>query len=620
MPLTMPPDWHAWVTGLVIVAMIATLAVGRFGADIVMMGALLALLLTGIVEPGQAVAGFASQGVITVGLLYIVATGMKETGAMNLITARLMGRPQTLGQAQARLVAPVAGLSAFVNNTPIVAMFLPTLASIARRANLPASKLFMPLSFASILGGVCTLIGTSTNVVVGGLLTQHAAGAGAGAGTPTFGMFTLTLVGLPIALVGVAYMLVFGRRLLPDRSPAAATTGRPREYYATLKVRPGSPIAGRTVEQAGLRHLPKLFLSRIERDDMTVIAPGPDEVVREGDVLAFVGALESVVDLQQIKGLEPTGNDGMAYRPNLRLSEAVISKESALIGRTVRESGIRTQYGAVIVAVHRLGQQLGGKIGDMRLRPGDTLLMEAPRGFARRFGHSQDFYLVTERDDPAALRHDRAMIALVILAGLVIAITAGWLTPMVAAMAGAGAMIVTRCCTGPQARAGVDWQVLVVIGAAFGIKAAMENSGLAGAIAHNVIEHAGGYGPWVLLGAVYALTLLFTMFMTNNAAAVLMFPIALSVCSEAHLNLLPFAVAITIAASCEFSTPIGYQTNLMVMGPGGYRWLDYTRFGGPLTILAAIVCIGLTPMLYGGLRAPVDTPPETPAAALPASP
>lgn len=622
MPLTGPPDWHAWLTGLVIVAMIATLAVGRFGADIVMMGALLALLLAGVVEPGQAVAGFASQGVITVGLLYIVATGMKETGAMNLITSRLMGRPRTLTQAQARLVAPVAGLSAFVNNTPIVAMFLPTLSAIARRANLPASKLFMPLSFASILGGVCTLIGTSTNVVVAGLLAQHATAERAqGRDAPTFGMFTLSLVGVPIALVGVAYMVAFGRRLLPERTVTAAATGKPRQYYATLKVRPGSPIAGKNVEQGGLRHLPKLFLSRIEREGETVVAPGPDEVVREGDVLAFVGALESVVDLQQFKGLEPTGNDGMSYRPNLRLIEAVVSNESNLIGRTVRESGIRTQYGAVIVAVHRYGQQLAGKIGDMRLRPGDTLLMEAPRGFAERFGNSHDFYLVTERTDPATLRHDRAWIALTILAALVVTITAGWLTPMVAAMAAAGAMVVTRCCTGPQARAGVDWQVLVVIGAAFGIKAAMDNSGLAHVIAHGAIEGSGGFGAWGLLAAVYLLTLVFTMFMTNNAAAVLMFPIALSVCHEANLNLLPFAVAITIAASCEFSTPIGYQTNLMVMGPGGYKWLDYTRFGGPLTILAAAICIGLAPALYGGLETTPEAPePTIQAATTPALP
>ncbi len=592
-----PPDWHAWLTGLLILAMVATLALGRFGPDIVMMGALLVLLATGVVAPGEAVGGFANQGVITVAFLYIVATAMRETGAMNMVTARVLGRPTTVTQAQARLSLPVAGLSAFVNNTPIVAMFLPTLTGIARRTGLPASKLFMPLSFASILGGVCTLIGTSTNVVVAGLLAEHAA-ANPGTGVPTIGMFTLSWVGVPIAVLGVAYMLVLGRTgLLPDRSPKGADTDGSREYYATLKVRPGSPIIGKTVEQAGLRHLPRLFLSRIVREEESVVAVAPEEVIREGDVLAFVGALESVVDLQQIKGLEPTGNQGMDYRPNLRLIEAVVSNESQFAGRTVRESGIRTKYGAVIVAVHRAGQQMAGKIGDMRLRPGDTLLMEAPPGFAARHGSSHDFHLVTERRDPATLRHDRAWIALIILAMVVGAITSG-INPMVAAMAGAGGMILFRCCTGPQARAGMDWQVLVVIGAAFGIMEAMENSGLAADIAHAVVGLTAGSAPWVLLAAIYALTLVFTMFMTNNAAAVLMFPIALSVTQEAGYSILPFAVAIAIAASCEFSTPIGYQTNLMVMGPGGYRWSDYTRFGGPLTLLAAVVCIVLVPLVF----------------------
>ncbi|MEQ8768908.1 MAG: SLC13 family permease [Phycisphaerales bacterium] len=593
-----PPDWHAWLTGLLILAMVATLAVGRFGADIVMMGALLVLLVAGVVQPDQAVAGFASPGVITVAFLYIVATAMRETGAMNMLTARVLGRPKTVREAQARLALPVAGLSAFVNNTPIVAMFLPTLDRIARRNMLPASKLFMPLSFASILGGVCTLIGTSTTVVVAGMLAQHAS-ANPDAGIETIGMFTLAWVGVPVAIAGVGYILLFGNKLLPDRAPKGGDAPGAREYYATLKVRPSSPIIGKTVEQAGLRHLPRLFLSRIERDGESVVAVGPGEIVREGDVLAFVGALESVVDLQQIKGLEPTGNQGMAYRPNLRLIEAVVSSESQLAGQTVRRSGIRTKYGAVIVAVHRAGQALEGKIGDMRLRPGDTLLMEAPSGFAERHGSSNDFHLVTERRDPATLRHDRAWIALIILAFLVVAITSGVVTPMVGAMAAAGGMVLFRCCTGPQARSGIDWQVLVVIGAAFGIKAAMENSGLAATIAHAAIELTQGSAPWVLLAVIYALTLVFTMFMTNNAAAVLMFPIALSVTSEAGLPLLPFAVAIAVAASCEFSTPIGYQTNLMVMGPGGYRWSDYTRFGGPLTILAGIITIALVPLVFG---------------------
>ena len=593
------PDWHAWLTGALIVAMVGVFATGRFGPDIVMMGVLLVLLVTQVVEPGQAIAGFASEGVITVGLLYIVATGMKETGAMNLITARLLGRPKSVGEATLRLSAPVAGLSAFVNNTPIVAMFLPTLNAVARRSRLPGSKLFMPLSFAAILGGSCTLIGTSTNVVVGGLLSQLE-----GPDAPRFGMFTLSLVGVPIAVLGVGYMVLFAGRLLPDRAGPGPEEGGPsRQYYATLKVRPDSPMVGKTVEAAGLRHLPGLFLSRIERDDSSVIAVTPEETIRAGDVLAFVGALESVVDLQQFKGLEPTGNAGMEYRPNLRLIEAVVSNESQFVGLTVRQSGIRTRYGAVIVAVHRFGQQLAGKIGDIRLREGDTLLLEAPSGFVARHGSSRDFYLVTERADPAALRHDRGYIALVLLALLVVGLTVG-MNPMVAAMAAAGGMILFRCCTGAQARAGVDWQILVVIGAAFGIKAAMENSGLAATIAHAAVQATGGAGPWALLAVVYLLTLVFTMFMTNNAAAVLMFPIALSVTQEAGLNFMPFAVAITIAASCEFTTPIGYQTNLMVMGPGGYKWLDYTKFGTPLTLMAAVICIALAPIFYGGFGGP----------------
>jgi len=274
-----------------------------------------------------------------------------------------------------------------------------TLSNVARRCQIPASKLFMPLSFASILGGVCTLIGTSTNVIVAGLLIEHKDEISTGAtGQPIeWGMFTLAKVGAPIALVGIVYLLIFGRKLLPDRQGQSAeeSAGPGREYYTTMKVRPDSPIVGRTVEQAGLRHLPKLFLSRIVRDSETIMAVTPREEIKAGDVLVFVGALDSVVDLQSIKGLVPTGRDASEYRPNLRLIEAVVSNGSRLVGQTIRESGIRTKYGAVVAAVHRQGQQMRGKIGDIRLKPGDTLLMEAPRGFGARHRDSQDFYLVT---------------------------------------------------------------------------------------------------------------------------------------------------------------------------------------------------------------------------------
>jgi len=601
--MTLLPDaWHQPFTAGMLVVMFVFLTIGRYGPDIIMLGTLGLLLLAGVVDPGAAFQGFASQGIITVAFLYIVAAGMKETNAMHLITARVLGRPRTLLETQTRLTLPVAALSAFVNNTPIVAMFLPILDRVARRVGASPSKLFIPLSYATILGGVCTLIGTSTNVIVGGLLASE--DVRGPTGDPIrFSMFTLAPVGLPIAAVGLAYILFLSRRMLPDRiTPMTATEANPREYTTALRVAEGSAIAGRTLEQAGLRRLPGLFLSRIDRDDRTIVAVSPNAIIEPGDVLVFVGAVESVKDLQQIRGLLPVASEdggGAIYRPDLRLVEAVVSPGSPLVGQTVRGAGIRTRYGAVVVGIHRHGHRLTGKLGDVRLKPGDTLLLEAPPGFVRRYEDSPDFYLVTERSEAAAPRHERAWLAILVLLGLTSTITLGIFPPVVAAVGAAGAMLLFRCCTGPQARTAVDWQILVVIGAALGLGQALEQTGLASTVARTILTAAPAIAPWVLLGVVYLLTLVFTACMTNNAAAVLMFPIALELAHAGDLNFMPFAVAITVAASCEFSTPIGYQTNLMVMGPGGYKWIDYTRFGGPLTIICGIICVALAPILFG---------------------
>ena len=595
---SLPDHLKPWVMLALIVGMVGTLVTGRFGSDIVLMGVLAACVLLGLVDPQTAVAGFSNEGLITVALLYVVAAGMKETGATNMLVARLLGRPKSLLETQARLMIPVAGVSAFVNNTPIVAMFLPVLSGVARRGGFPPSKLFMPLSFASILGGVCTLIGTSTNIVVADLLNESNL---THEGRPVrIGMFTLTAVGLPIAIAGLAYMLLLGRKLLPGRSDPADENAEQREYMVAMRVPEDSPLAGKTVEQANLRSLRGLFLARIDREKASILAVGPDEILHPGDTLNFVGNLDSVVDLQRMRGLVPITDEQKAShdRPKLRLVEAVVAASSPFVGRSIRDCGIRTRYEAVVVAVHRRGHRLRGKIGQIVLRAGDTLLLEAPPGFVRRNRDNSDFYLVTERAESAAPRHDRAWAAIGILAMLVISISFG-VPPIVAAMVAAGLMIIARCSTGPQARANVDWQVLVTIGAAFGIGAAVNNTGIASMVAREIVELASPIGPWAMLASIYVLTFMFTSVMTHNAAAVLMFPVAMGVAAEAGLNPLPFAVGVAIAASCEFSTPIGYQTNLMVMGPGGYRWLDYTKFGGPLTLLAAVICIILAPIVYG---------------------
>ncbi|HZW10443.1 MAG TPA: SLC13 family permease, partial [Phycisphaerales bacterium] len=322
-------------------------------------------------------------------------------------------------------------------------------------------------------------------------------------------------------------------------------------------------------------------------------------VLRERDVLVFAGALESVVDLQKFKGIAPVADEASheRYRPNMRLIEAVISQASPLVGRTIRDAEIRTRYGAAVIAVHRHGHRLRGRIGDIVLREGDTLLLEAEPGFAKRYRTSASFHLVSALEGAATPRHERAWVAIAILLGLVALMSAGELPlvgdlpEVVVAMVAAGAMILFRCCTGPQARSGIEWPVLIVIGTSFGIGKAMETSGLAAYAASFVTESGGRFGPAALLAIVYAVTLGFTILISNNAAAALMFPIAVGVAQASDLPFMPFALAICFAASLEFMTPLGYQTNLMVMGPGGYRYADFLRFGGPLTLLAGTVAI-----------------------------
>lgn len=600
--------WEMWATGMALLAMFAALSRGKWGPDIVMLGAVLTLLAIGVITPEDAARGFSSKGLITVAFLYVVAAGLKETGAVEMLASRALGSPRSALEAQTRLCLPVATMSAFINNTPIVAMFMPTLGAWGRRHGVARGLLFMPLSFATILGGVCTLIGTSTTVVLAGLIDEHNGRAPDSASrVPELKMFTQTAAGVIVTVVGLAYILLMGRRLLPSRD-ADAPEGAARTYTAAMRVEEASPIVGKTVEEAGLRRLRGLFLSRIDREGEEIVAVGPGERLRAGDALVFVGALDSVVDLQKIRGLIPAaeGAGGAPGTPGARqrsrLIEAVISPASPLVGETIRDAGFRTRYGGVIVAVRRHGERLSGKLGDIALRAGDALLIEAPEPerWVRAHRDSDAFLLAGELAglDSSPPRHDRAWAALAILAGLIACLSFNLADEMVACMAAAGGMILFRCCTGPQARAGVHWQTLIVIGASFALGRAMERSGLAGAIAQHTLGEAAALGTLGLLAGVYMMTLAMTTILSNNTAVVLMFPIALEASRAAGVGFTPIAVTMAIAASCEFSTPIGYQTNLMVMAPGGYRWGDYLRFGGPLTLLCAATGIVAVHLLY----------------------
>jgi di/tricarboxylate transporter len=513
---------QGWITLLVVVLAFLVLASTRVGTDFVMMGALTVLLTLGILKPADAVAGFANEGAITVGALFIVAAGIRETGAMTFLAKWMLGRPRSVTEAQRRMMLPVASAGAFMYHTPLVAMTLPVVDDWIKKNRLPASKLMIPLIYATILGGLCTLIGTSTNLVVNGLVVEQAK-------LPALGLFDITWVGVPCAVAGLAYIIVFSRWLLPDRRPAICACDDPREYIAEMLVQPASPLIGKTIEEAGLRHLPGLYLVEIERDGQVLAAVGPEERLRARDRLLFAGIVESVVDLQKMRGLKPATDavfELKSPRSQRCLIEAVVSDTCPLTGLTIRDGRFRTTYNAAVIAVARNGERLRQKIGDIVLRPGDTLLLEAHPSFADRQRNSRDFFLVSRIENSTPPRHERAWTALAILFGLVIFAGVGWLSMLNASLVAAGLMVLTRCCSGPVARQSIDWQVLVMIAASLGIGRAMQSSGAAQALAVSLTGMAGS-NPWVALAVVYGITMLFTELMSHITAVVVVFPIAL---------------------------------------------------------------------------------------------
>ncbi len=586
--------WEAWTTIGAVLLVFALLALTSAAPDLIFVGVVTLLITVGILSPQEALAGLSNEGVITIGVLYIVAAALRETGAMSWIAQRILGRPKSVLHAQFRMMTPVAGMSALVNNTPLVSMCLPVIDDWSKKHQISPSKLMLPLSYAAILGGCCTLIGTSTNLVVMGLLAADKQLK------TDLKMFDLAWVGIPCAVIGIAYVLIFSGWLLPPRRPASREFGDPKEYTVEMLVEPASPLVGKTIEAAGLRSLPSMFLMEIERDGELIPAVGPQERLLANDRLVFVGIVESVVELQKIRGLQPATNQVFKLdSPRLRRSlvEAVVSSSCPLVGKTVREGRFRTNYNAAIIAVHRNGERIRKKIGDIELQAGDTLLLETHPSFLEQQSHSRDFYLVSRVEGYSTPRHERATVAGLIFLGMVIAASTGLLTMLHAAMLAAGLMLITRCCTSTIARQSVDWQVLVAIAASFGIGEALETTGAAKYIADLMLGVAG-VNPYLALAVIYLMSMLATELMSNNAAAVLMFPIAVATAGSLQVNHMPFVMAVMYAASLGFATPLGYQTHLMVYGPGGYRLSDFLRMGVPLDLIMGVVCVTLIPVFW----------------------
>lgn len=588
-------EWQGWFTLAVLVCMIIALVREVLGTDIIVFIALGVLVCTGIITPGEAILGFANEGMLTVAILFVVAAAIQNTGALYGFFYAFLGKKKR-NHSFLKIFAPIALFSAFLNNTPIVVMFVPIIRRWAIDHKLSPSKYLLPLSYAAILGGACTLIGTSTNLIVNGLMMDHR--------MPSMSMFEISKVGVPCALIGLLYLRFIGMRLLPNRRDLIEdAVERSRDYLVEMRVQEKSPLVGQSIEEAGLRHLKGLYLVKIIRGTETIPAVAPKVRLQGNDKLIFSGKVDTIRDLQNnFRGLVPiTGPDEEKdLRDTDKMAEAVVSPSSPLIGSTIRDSNFRTRYRASILAVHRNGQRIDSKIGDIVLHPGDTLLLLTSDAFDRSWKHSQDFYLVSELPETRIIATKQKPLALTIMALMIIAATLGpYLPPIgdapvdmfLCALGAAMLMLVMRCISPDEARKSVELTVLVVIACSFGIGTALEKTGLASFIGNGIISAFSQFGTAGILAGLYLGTVVLSSVITNNATAVLMFPIAYQTALQLSLDPRPFAILIAVAASASFATPISYQTNMIVHGPGGYKFSDFLKTGIPLNLLLWLVAV-----------------------------
>nr|WP_279311080.1 SLC13 family permease [Salinibacter ruber] len=601
---------NAWITVAVVMGVVGALMADVGRPDLVLLSGLSVLLVSGVVSPDQAFAGFSNAAVLTVGALYVVAGGVQHTDALSALDRVLFADTTRLGPVLARFMVPTSVLSGLLNNTPIVAMLTPRLQEWADAQNIPASKLMIPLSYAAITGGMMTLIGTSTNLIVAGLMEAE--------GYEPLHLFDVTWVGVPAALVLIAYFVLGGHRLLPDRGTSApAAERRLGQNMFEVTVTAPSPIVGQTVAEAGLRDLGDAYLTHVRRGE-EVLQGRPGRPLEQGDILAFNGSLAARERLLERPGLSRTlpapdgAHDDPARYETLPLYEAVIAESSNLVGTTLGEANFREQYQGVVLGIQRQDEPVTSPVGTTELQAGDLLIVEAPGDFKKRWssGSREEFYLVAprdgrarqggspEHDDEETDRSGRAPIALGLTGAMVLAAATGLAPIVTAAVLAALLMILAGCIRPAEAQRALNVQVLVVIAAALGIGKAIETTGLATAAAQGVLSIAEPFGPVAVLVALYLLTNLLTEIITNNAAAVLMLPVAMAAASSLGAPPVAFGVLVAVAASASFLTPIGYQTNLMVMAPGGYRFSDYARVGWPVTLLVMTTSVGIISLVW----------------------
>ncbi len=581
----------AFVLALLLLA-IALFATERISVDLITFLLLIALVTSGILAPAEAFAGFSNDIIIILGAIFVISGALQETGVLDLLGARIL---KLAGTSQNNLLlllmSSTAAVSAFMNNTTVTAMFLPPTIGVARRAKLNASRLLMPLAFASILGGTCTLIGTSTNVAVSGYIKK--------AGMPELGMFEITPIGLVIVVVGMAYMMLIGKRLLPEHKETSLTANYAmREYMSEIIVLPKSPLIGQKDYDSDLNVL-EFRIVKITRQGRE-LALGPDLEIAEGDTLLVEGKADTLMKVKKIEGIEIKPEFALGdldlQNARMRISEVLLTPQSELHGRTLKEANFRQYYGLTALAIYRHGQSLREGVGDTILRVGDLLLVQGEADRIEGLRAHPGMSLLGEVSEP--LYHPRkGLLTICVFGAAVVVGGLGWMPLSIAFLSAAVLTIFMRCISVERAYEFIDWRLLVLIGGMTAFGTAMEKTGAAPYLAGLVVQWFAPFGILAILGGFFVLTVILTQPMSNAAAALVVLPVAISSAHQLGANERTFAIAIMLAASVSFVTPFE-PSCILVYGPGKYRFMDFVKVGLGLTIVLTIAVLLLLPLFW----------------------
>ena len=577
-----------------------TMIVERLRSDVIAGCAMVFLMLGGILSPQELFQVFGNEAVVTVVCMFVLSSALERTGVIARMGALIdpyVGRNDL--SVSLFLLPLVAVLSAFINNTPVVLVFMPMVMAIAARQNIRPSKLLIPLSFASIFGGCCTLIGTSTNILVSSTAERM--------GERPFEMFDLTLVGSILAVVGMVYLWTFGRKILPERETLSTIlqTTQNRQFFTEAIVVPGSSLIGQRLSDSPIASLPKARIIEVVRGD-ELIGVALNEIVFEaGDRVRMSTVLSSVMELKDLSGLEiqqQDGLDGLEWvgTQKAALVECVVSPRSSMMGKTIARVDLRRAFGVLVLAVHRHGVNLREKLQSTVLQYGDTLLLEGTETAIKRLRESRDLIVLGEQPHLLPLKHKQWLAGL----SIVFMVVASVFTSMpigALALSAAIFVILSGCLDMDEAYKAIDWRVIFLICGMLGIGLALEKTSGVGWLAENMIALFGYYQcpGFVIISGIILLTSVLTTFLSNNAVAVIMTPIAIEVAQFFEMNPAPFMVAVAMGASACFASPVGYQTNALVYGAGGYVFRDFIRVGLPLNLLIWLTASIAIPSIWG---------------------